>query len=379
MWFKFLAFCSNLLRQSKQAKANQKQFNLYHTLVENIAAYKTTQCNSSRILVVKLDDIGDYILFENAFHTWATSQQNNQELFLVGNEAWRPLFELKFKELDITCCWVNKSKWLHEQAYQKEKAKELQSIAPSTCMYPSYTRSLLLDACIGSLFPNAKHIGFVNPKNLDQTLKKPLLTAFKTPAPHAHELLLNAGFFEQENMPEPNNGFNKQANYFVIGIGGNQQSKRWSEKNYSQLIQQLLSQYPNLNCYLIGGKAEQNQAQKIISLTGNSRCINHCEKVQLIHLADFCKQAQFAICNDTAVAHMCALNNVPLLVVANGNRYGRFFPYPKAFKQIRVIYPSQLKPTLSKKYDWEEKFPINAIKYTDVLAQLHILVDSCNN
>ncbi len=378
MWFKFLAFCSNLLRQLKQEKANQKQFNLYHTLVENIAAYKTTQCNTSRILVVKLDDIGDYILFENAFHTWATSQQINQELFLVGNEAWRPLFELKFKELAITCCWVNKSQWLHEQAYQKEKAKELQSIAPSTCMYPSYTRSLLLDASIGSLFPNAAHIGLNNPKNTDQQLEKAFLTEKINPPKVAHELELNACFFKQV-IPAITEAHLQQSNYFIVGIGGNQQSKRWSEKKYGLLIQQLLMQFPKFNCLIVGGKAEQEQAKQIVQQINNPRCINYCEQVQLEHLANFCMQAQFAICNDTAVAHVCALNNVPLLVVANGNRYGRFFPYPKSFKQIRVIYPSQLKPTLSKHYDWKEKFPINAIKYTDVLAQLHILLDSCNN
>jgi ADP-heptose:LPS heptosyltransferase len=67
--------------------------------------------------------------------------------------------------------------------------------------------------------------------------------------------------------------------------------------------------------------------------------VEYCEKLSLLELANFCKQAQFAICNDTAVAHVCALHQTPVLVIANGNRYGRFFPYPPNFKWVKVLYP----------------------------------------
>ncbi len=378
MWFKFAAFCSNWLRQKKEVKAKQKQLQQYHAILENISAFKTTEYNALASLVFKLDDIGDYLLFEDAFYNWALQTQKTQQLYLVGNETWKALFELKFKDIAIVCIWVNKTKWLAHEQYRIQLAKTLHTIAPSKCLYPSLTRSLLLEASMGSLFPKAEHIGCNNNKNADQQLAVPLLTkAINTPK-FAHELALNAHFFGGQIFDVlPNE--NEKAAYFIVGIGGNQKSKHWSPKKYSQLIKALLNKYPNLCCHVLGGKAEHEQAQLILKAVNNTRCINSCEKIKLDQLAGFCIQAEFAICNDTAVAHVCALNKVPLIVVANGNRYGRFFPYPANFSWVKTVYPVQLKMNLPVHYDWEAKFPINAIQTQMVLNQLTFLLDATNN
>jgi len=375
MWFKFTAFCSNWLRQKKEAKAQHKQQIQFHAIAENIAEFQTKNCDSNSYLIFKLDDIGDYLLFENSFYQWMEKQESKQ-VFFIGNEVWKSLFEEKFGHFKIHCSWINKHLWLNDAKYQKEKAKELQAIAPEVCFYAAFTRTLTLESSMGFLFPNAEHIGFDNPKNADQFVENFKITQYiKAPAA-AHELELNAHFWEQEIDATFSQKPDHKSNYFILGIGGNQKSKRWSAKNYSKIIQNILAQNPSLICYLVGGKAEQAQANQIQQLVNHPNCIQYCQKLSLLELAAFCKQAQFAICNDTAVAHVCALHQTPVLVIANGNRYGRFFPYPPYFKWVTVLYPKEL---TGKTYDWEGKFPINAVSTAEVVNELKILRKSMKN
>jgi hypothetical protein len=369
MWFKIWATCSNWLRQQKEAKAKRKQLNHFYAIAENIAEFQTKNCSNNCVLVFKLDDIGDYLLFENSFYKWLEKQENKQ-VFFVGNAIWKTLFEEKFGHFNLPCVWINKHLWLNEPKYQKEKAAALQAIAPEACYYPAFTRTLTLESSMGFLFPNAEHIGFDNTKNADQFVENFKITQYiKAPAA-AHELELNAQFWEQELDYPFSKKTDSKSNYFIVGIGGNQKSKRWSIENYSTLIKGILLQEPHLNCYILGGKAEQAQANQMLQLVNHANCINYCEKLSLLELSNFCTGAEFAVCNDTAVAHVCALHQSPVLVIANGNRYGRFFPYPQQYNWVKAIYPKALK---LKTYDWEGKFPINAVSIEEVLQELKIL------
>ena len=102
--------------------------------------------------------------------------------------------------------------------------------------------------------------------------------------------------------------------------------------------------------------------QKFKSTYSKRNYIDLTGKTNLLEFAKVCKNAQLIICNDTSAAHFGALQGTKVFVIANGNRYGRFFPYPKDFQNVGAIFPGSKNFTSPKYYDWEGKMNINMIQ-----------------
>ncbi len=181
-----------------------------------------------------------------------------------------------------------------------------------------------------------------------------------------HETQNNLAFFEDINKGKietdfylnfPSNKRKIEQTYFIICPGGNQKSKQWPAKQYAEIANLVLDKNPVLKCVLVGGPSDEKISNEIIDGIHSTNTLNLSGKTNLIELAEICKNASFAFSNDTSAAHLCALQKTPVYVVVNGNRYERFFPYPKSFEKVVAIYPNLDKPT----YDWEEKMPIASI------------------
>lgn len=362
MKYKLIHFFSRLSNQLRKGKDRKREWNRFNELSKNLNAISETKTN--HLLIIRLDDIGDFLLFAPALKNWIEEQ--NKEVFLLGNKAWKTYFEALFPETKIQCIWLDKKEWFHSFEYRNFIVGELNKIAPQDVIYASYTRVLLLELILKNCLPNAKHsaweakIGaFSKQLNSGYQFLKKRIDGF-------HETANNSSFLSDIGNKKPDEDYylnfpetarSIKEEYFIICPGGNQKSKQWPAKSFAEIANLTLNKFPLLNCVLVGGPDDDKISSEIKSGITSKNVINITGKTSLIELAEICKNANFAFSNDTSAAHLCALQKTPVYVLVNGNRYGRFFPYPKSFKKVMAVYPDLEKPI----YDWEEKMPIASI------------------
>jgi hypothetical protein len=109
--FRFLSLCIRFLQSQKSAHNLLNTFTRWQADLENLPLYKN---KDKKLLIIRLDDIGDYLLFRNSLEAYKTSPRwNAYEITLLGNKIWKGLFE----ELDSTK--VDKTIWIDKYLYLK--------------------------------------------------------------------------------------------------------------------------------------------------------------------------------------------------------------------------------------------------------------------
>ncbi len=102
--------------------------------------------SGKKVLIIRLDDIGDYLLFRNHFAVYKNSPRwAGHEVVLLGNGAWADLFAALDRDKADRVIWVDKGKYLQEAEYRMELWTRLRQEGFETVICPSRTRPLLLD------------------------------------------------------------------------------------------------------------------------------------------------------------------------------------------------------------------------------------------
>lgn len=328
-------------------------------------------------LVIKVDDIGDFLLFIPAFNTFVSANKHIK-FTLLFNATCNDLINELITHNNVIKLPFNKSEWFSNNVYITQMAKQLVAKNFEKVFFPSYSRMPLLEGLLQVLFLPQNVYAF---KRIAEPFESSMLinklnsvaNLFDTNNNYLHELALNDMFFNKVNntnnapisiaVAEKYTAPNIPGNYIVICAGGNQKSKQYNKNNY-RLLLKLLAQKLRGYCFVIVGSAKDyKNAQQITNQIPNT--INLCGKTTLPHLLSVCKHARLYIGNDTAAAHMAALQQTKTLVIANGNRYGRFFPYPTSFNNVLALYPKQFKQA-KQNYNWPNKTAINAVNYKTI-------------
>lgn len=354
------------LRKGRDLK---KEFARFQAMKHDLAQVPPKGKNC---LLVRLDDIGDFLLFVPTLRAWLEQIQPGKKMYFIGNLAWKDLFDYYFTDYSVECIWLNKNDWFSSSEYRIKFLGELASLSIQDIYFPSFTRVLLLEEIIRCQFQNAHSFGWqAKPSAYSRKLNEGFHFLLDSVSGD-HELENNKHFFlathpgkkdkaELIEFPIAKNQ-TQTPRYFIVCPGGNQGSKRWKAENWAQLAQQVLKANPDLQCRITGSKNDAAEGEKIRNLLKGFDAENYCGKTSLQELVQLSANAFCCLSNDTAQAHFCALQNVPTFVVVNGNRYGRFFPYPEKYKRVQANYPQLLNLSVKTHYDWEGKMPINSLK-----------------
>ena len=93
------------------------KFFLYHLI--NFFYFKKKVIDKDGIVIIKLDGIGDYILFRNFIsEIRKKNEYQNTNITLVGNYNFRKLSQKLDKGIVNNFIWVNKNKFLRDIFYR---------------------------------------------------------------------------------------------------------------------------------------------------------------------------------------------------------------------------------------------------------------------
>lgn len=388
---------SLLLRRRRAVKERSDTLRAFDQWRELQAQLDPPTPPRRKLLLIRLDDIGDYLLFRNQLAMYKQSQRWAEfDVTLLGNSTWRPIFEaLDGGTVDDTL-WVDKARYLSNAAYRMRIWAQLRQGGFEIVIAPSRTRPLLLDDLCRLAAAPVLSIGSVNTyvhslwNERSDALYQQL---FKPDDLRVHEFHFNAQFalwctgnrytgsrptIVQAPEPDGSHGGPKAVSAIVCFIGANTRSRRWPARRWIEFINSYGD--GNTGSVILAGntRAEQEMARIIQAATGATSIVG---KVSLEELLRTTGEAKAVVSNDSMGAHLGVSCGRPTIIIANGVNYERFTDYDRAgIDGVTTLYPSifirkrQRQPEASHTYSDALTADIATIRARQVLSGLQALL-----
>lgn len=291
-----------------------------------------------RILIIKADAIGDYILFRNFLETVKQSAKyRNYQIDLLGNEIWRDI-AIIHDEQYITKFFFTKANNLYYSPGAVFKlGLRLFSRRYETVLNPNSTRTFITDG-LAALSGSSNLIGFTSDtEGIDQKYKYKTDRFYKTllPLPTSiyFEFDRNRYFFEQVlgqpvSVQKPVVAANRtKSGGIIIFPGAGLKSRGWEAEKFVQLIKKI-EQNTKETIYLAGGNAEIPLCDYISEYVQSASIINISGKTSLTELIDLVANSTMVICNDSSAVHIAVAVDTSFICIVGGGHFNRFVPYP---------------------------------------------------
>lgn len=341
-FFRNIALYARLRSEKRDASKVLHQFAAWRNTVEQLPAIGRP--GRKRLAVVRLDDIGDYLLFRNFLFAWQSSNRfAGYRVTLIGNAVWKPIFERYDAAAVDNALWLDKSRYFSDDQYRIQFWQEVRNAGFSVVVCPSRTRPLLLDDMVTIASAAEQRIACANTFSSKQwnDVSDALYTDLFTGVPGQHEFYFNRAFathttgLDLSALTLNLTACVPAAGSFVLCfIGASAGSKTWPLPYWISLVKLL--QQEGYEPLLAGGKNEMPiaaqimAATKVPSITGETNLVETLGKIA---------QSVAVISGDTMAAHAAVAFQKPTVILANGVNASRFVAYEAAgFDAVQTIY-----------------------------------------
>ena len=341
-----LSWISKKLRAPFKNYSKKKQFKIDKNYI-NLNSIATKEF-SNKILVLRLDDIGDYILFRQVLPVLNKHcAEKNLKLTLCGNIAWKPLFESLDAQYVSETIWINKKEWV-KQMYRNDVYKTIATGSYGIVLNCEYSRNQSLNDLIAYASQAPERYAWSGELNQNSGFLRSLNAGVYT-----HEFTDNQYLFESERnvlfveqwmhkkIPYCKNLLIDQQikeNKIMLFSGASKQSKRWSVDKFIQIANFLHLHYPSYQIVLAGDQGDI-QRNKLIQASCLGQVVNTTGTTSLIEFVYLAASCSLIITNDTLSLHIAASCDTPCIVIANGATYTRFLNYPASLYKVRLAIP----------------------------------------
>lgn len=340
------------------------------------------------ILLIRLDAIGDYILFRNFIEILKNSKKyRGCKITFVGNIAWRELAEKLDSEFIEHFIWIDRTRFIRNPLYRYHKLREIASNGYEAAINSTYSRDFFYtDAIIKAVNANEK-IGSVGDLSNIKKWQKNICDRYYTNLlPAKDEILFefyrNREFFEylldaRIDITKPSLGLswglasiNLPENYTVIFIGASNVHRKWASENFAKVGRYVCEEY-NTSILICGLESDRKNAEKIKAMMSGCDVYDLTGKTTLLGLSYIISRAKLLVSNETAAPHIATAIGLPVVVIYNGNHFGRFTPYPN---EISGHYLSAYHPEIEKDLNGYKKIS-NSCGYSSELNINEIKVE----
>jgi ADP-heptose:LPS heptosyltransferase len=351
------------------------------------------------LLLIRLDSIGDYILFRNFIAVLKNSEKfRNYKFIFAGNIIWKDISEELDKEYIEKFIWIDLKK-ITNPLYRFKKLRELSYFGYDYVISPVQSRRFFYGDAIVK-FVNAKEK--ICPEGdlsiITMRQKKIADKYFTKLIDSENEIIFefyrNKRFFEnligialEIKKPEINfeyknsdvlNKFGIKEGFVVLFIGASENHKVWDAENFAKVAQYINNKY-NLKIVLCGGKSDVKYADKFKSFF-KGEYLDLTGKTSLMDFVKILSKSNLLITNDTFAQHLAvAINLKNIIVLFNGNDFERFVPYPEEMVKnlnYNVIFHPEMERDIesygkiAKNYGFKSNLNINDIRPEEVIKKI---------
>ena len=346
-----------------------------------IKKYKNIRSNT--LLLVRLDAIGDYVLFRNFIEVLNKSNKyKDYKITLCGNITWKDLAENYDKNFIDNFIWVDRRKFTRNPIYRFRILRFISQYGFEIAIQPTYSRGFFYGDAVIRASGAKERIGsecdLSNITNWQKMISDKYYTILvPTTEESIFEFFRDKEFFEyileeKIKLNRPNFKINREAvkipiynPYTVIFPGAGDKFRRWQSYKFAEVADYIYQEYRG-NIVIAGSKSDRILAEDIKKKTKNANIINLSGKITLTQLVNLIKNAKMLISNDTCAVHIAAAVGTKTVSISTGFHFGRFDPYPKEiFNKIIYVYPDVIQKRI---YDY--KYLVEKYRYSLPLSTI---------
>ncbi len=322
---------------------------------------KSIFTKKNTLLIVRIDAIGDYILFRNFIKVIKESERfKNYSITLLGNKIWKDLAEELDKKYIDKFIWIDVNNFFKNSEWAQTYSVlfKLHYFGFETILIPKDTRNwrseFIADHAGAKNILMDENNSFI-PENesgnvLDNSHKgslsnhQSLLFQFNRNKYFTEKLIRSSVHiqkpFIEDVRPEKLNG-NLRRDYIVVFPGASDIKKMWSAENFGILCKKINEVY-NISILICGSESDKAAAKKIMEIAGIQNIEDKTRDGSLSELVTLISNAKLLITNDTCALHIGAALNTKTICITNGLHFGRFHPYPEDMSDfVRTLYPDK--------------------------------------
>jgi ADP-heptose:LPS heptosyltransferase len=351
-------------------------------------------------MIVKVDEIGDYILFRNYLKILRNSiKYRDKKILLCGNIAWKNIFDNLDSEFVDECIWLNKTKFKSNYLFRRKFLQRIAQLKIDTAINCSYSRNFYLDDTIIKTINANFKVGFktdlanqfawqrdISNKYYSELVSEAEFVRFEF---YKNRILfeklldqkieVSKPFIEQHELIKPSILLSKSAAFYM---GAKQRYRRWHIDNFVQVAKKIITKY-NFKIILLGSTQDVKLSNELRSKMQSEEIVDLTAKTSLMDTFGVLRDVEFFLTNDSGLAHIAIALNCKTVVLSNGSRFGRFFPYPKEInKDITTLFPPKLdnclddETYLQSKYNYTSGININDIEISRVQAEIEKMINN---
>lgn len=291
-----------------------------------------------RLLFIKTDAIGDYIILRNFIEIVKSSAKyRDYEIHLLGNPLWRDIVTT-YDNKWVTECMFVKENDLYESPYKLLKLGwKLFRNNYELVLQPTPTRRLINDgmAILTAAKQLIAHDGDtvgILPRYKRKT-DKLYTRLIQLPQKIYFEYDRNVFFFEQVldeklaiNGPYlPTKG--GERNGIIIFPGAGSVKRGWEKEKFLDLIERIMAK-TSQPIYITGGPGETAIAKWLTDHLPGTNITDLTAKTTLPQLIEMIGSANLLISNETSAIHIASATKTPSVCILGGGHFERFAPYP---------------------------------------------------
>lgn len=338
------------------------KFFVFHII--NLSIFPSKEIESKSLLLIRLDAIGDYVLFRNFIEVLKNNKQyKDYNITLLGNIAWKSIaieFDSNFIDKSI---WLDKNRFNKDLVYRYKKLNEITRRGYEIVLSPVYSREFFcVDTLVKQIYAKEKIGSLGELSNIKKWQKSISDNYYTKLVPAKNELMFefsrNKEFFKNLlqvnidirkptiNLKPKSLDFDLPKNYVILFIGAGASFRRWDVEKFAIISNYLREKY-NYQTVLCGGPDDIELAKEFAKHASGDY-LDLVGKTSLLDFLTVIYNGNLMVANETSAPHFAvALEMTKIFVISNGNHYGRFTPYPKeVFQNYHVIYHPEIENDL---------------------------------
>ncbi len=304
--------------------------------------------DSSCVLLVRLDAIGDFILWTDAARTIANYYRaQGKSTVLVANASWAAWAqELRIFDDVIS---LNRREFEFNLSYRYQLSRRIRHLGCSVVVQTTFSREFIFGDAIVRASGARERIGFAGDYQNTSRWQRLISDGWYTrlipsdTSPHM-VLVRNAEFVRgligcpfRAKVPklreicaiEVDTHFTAEVHpgepYYVLFPGASWDGRRWPADNFSK-IAEILYEETGWRGVICGGSADSDIADAVCRQT-HVPLVNWTNRTNLSQLVYVLSGAQLLVSNETSAIHIAAALGVRSVCLLGGGHFGQFMPY----------------------------------------------------
>jgi ADP-heptose:LPS heptosyltransferase len=300
------------------------------------------------VLVVRIDGIGDMVLFHGAFNHYAEALGvAREDITILGCNSWAKLAPAFFPGIKFHA--IDEHAYDRDPFYRLKVSLWVRRQGFAVALLDSFMRKpLVADSLIYVSGAPTRIVAkpYLSPKTqrlFDWYLARCQQVIDTGPHP-THEIPRHFTFVsalaghsiapEPPRLPWRERTPSLKPPYAIMNFGANEPGRRWKFENFLEVAKALTKR--GLTVAFVGGPAEAAYKNRLDD-TGFTDLIG---ATTLDELLDFLRHAALVVTSETGPAHLAVALGAPTITILGGGQFGGWMPFPPEASPStqRVVY-----------------------------------------